>query len=217
MTVIFSIWHIFGIFFSSLKSSSQVIIMSRSVHLLVMPILLKKIIPGCGRVKIISWLHEIKLQRIHIWVNKRADGIVGTNSAITSDVAKLLGIKPSKLAVSLNPITESQLNQRFDKAFLRKRLNVPPERTLIVYTGKLFIGQREARYILEAAKHCPDYQFLLTGGKPNVIAYYKKWCKENGLKNATPTRSIYFGNFRDHLETKQDSRSADYLSSRRNK
>lgn len=193
----------FNSFFSKDK---DYLVFSRSPVILLPMVLLQSILKS--NLKIITWVHEIKDSAVYQTVYRKSDFILGTNSAITEDIHQLLGVDKSKLGLTLNPITESQSNLKISKSEARKRFGFDDTTQLVVYTGKLFIGQQEAIFILNAAKQLPQYNFLLTGGKPNVIEYYSQWCKENGMTNVK-----FSGYLKDYREMIYYQFAADVLVS----
>lgn len=172
---------VLGIYLVNLRQLSSVTIMSRSADLLLPAILLKRLIRRGP--KIIVWAHEVIFKKRYFWVYRNSDAAIATNSAITQDLHSEAGIASDKLAITLNPITEKQLRNVITRAAARDHLGITGESPLIVYTGKLYKGQREVEYILEAAGQLPNYRFLLTGGKPDIVDYYKDYCLENELTN----------------------------------
>lgn len=189
---LYNFFVIFRILLCNIASLTDVVIMSRSVDLLIPVILLKKLLQLFEGPKVISWAHELKFKKRYLWVYRNVNGIAATNSAVINDLYEKLQIPSEKLAVSLNPITENQLRNIIDREDARKKLNLNVnDRPLVVYTGKLYIGQKEAEYILKAAHQLPDYNFLLTGGKPHVVEYYDKWCRERKISNVLFTGYLY--------------------------
>jgi glycosyltransferase involved in cell wall biosynthesis len=164
---------------------SDVVIMSRSTDMLIPALLLKKALFTRNAPLVVCWAHEIVFRKRYKWVYRTADGVVGTNSAITEDMHRKLGISNTQLAITLNPISERQLSNRLTREDARARLNLSFTKPLIVYTGKLYIGQKEAEYILDAARRLPEYQFLLTGGKEHVVKYYRDYCQRREIQNVT--------------------------------
>jgi len=208
ITCLYGFGVIIRLLLSNVLHLGDVVVMSRNANLLLMPVFLKKMLRLQNGPKVICWVHEVVPKKSHSWVYRNADGVVGTNSAIVEDLLEKLHLPSNNLAVSMNPIAESQIQHVMAKAAARKVLNLNCSKPLIVYTGKLFIKQKEAEYILEAARQCPNFKFLLTGGKPNVIEYYKNWCAERNIHNV-----IFTGFLNNYTEVRYYQFAADVLVS----
>ncbi len=182
--VFFNFINVALIFLKNYNYLSNVVIISRSVDLVIPSIIFKKILRLRKGPVTICWAHEVIFRKRYEWAYRQSDGIIGTNHNIISDLRKKLKIPYDKLTVFINPVTVDNLNVKVDRKKIRRKLGIPDsDRPLIVYTGKLYIGQKEARYILEAASRLPNYIFLFTGGKPHVIRYYKYFCREKKIFN----------------------------------
>ncbi len=192
--------------FSSLFSrKSNRVVISRSMPILYPMLRLRKAfkLP----IQIYCWIHEIKEQKAYEYVYHHADYILTTNSAIKEDVISFYGIEEKRVGVTLNPITERQVSYAMSKAEAREKIGIDLE-PLIVYTGKLSKRQLEASYILQAAKALPDYYFLLTGGKADVVQFYKDWCAKHKVGNVTFT-----GYLHDYRKLQDYQQAADVLIS----
>lgn len=180
----FQFFYLIGIYLKGRAFLSSTIIMSRNALTLVPVILFRRLISTQRMSKVIYWAHEVIENRpLYRFVYKHADGIIATNSAIIDDLVQRFFIPRSKLAISLNPVPETWLKDGIGRKEARRRLGLPVEQPLVVYTGKLYIGQREAEFILNAAMQLPQCTFVLTGGKPNVVHHYQAWCVARGIKN----------------------------------
>jgi glycosyltransferase involved in cell wall biosynthesis len=203
--VLFSCLRIWLVNFGRL---SEVVIISQTTDLLIPALLLKKATLRRRGPLIVSWAHDITFRGRNNWVYRRADAIVATNSAITADLSRELGIPPSRMAISLNPISESQLRDAPTREAARARLGVDGTAPLVVYTGKVFVGQKEIEYLLEAARRLPGYRFLLTGGKENVVRHFRDFCAQEGIGNTT-----FVGFLHDASQVRYYQAAADVLVS----
>lgn len=196
------------IWLTNLGRLSEVVIISQTTDLLVPAILLKKLRLWRRGPLVVTWAHDISMRRRYLWVYRRSDAMIGTNSAITGDLAARLGLDPARLAISLNPISEAQLAGRVSREAARAELGIPGGAPLVVYTGKLFVGQKEAEYILEAARRLPGYRFLLTGGKDSVVRHFRDFCAREGIGNVT-----FVGFLHDYTRVGLYQAAADVLVS----
>lgn len=137
--------------------------------------------------KSLVWEHEFHRRKRDHWIYKNCSGIIATNSAIKKDLNREFGIPLYKIILSFNPVSERRLNFKYDKSEIRRKLNQNINAKVVVYTGKVGIGIKEVEYIIEAASLLPDFVFILTGGTPKVIKYYKQILNEKAMKNVVLT------------------------------
>lgn len=191
-------------------SKEDVYIISRAPMLLRPFLIIRRCIPFlCRKIKIVSWIHELKLSVPYRFVYKHADGVMGTNSSLTNDLISVTGKPKEKTCVTLNPISKAQLRDRVAKDVARKETGLNGIYPLIVYTGKIgLVYNKEIIHILEAAKILPDYHFLFTGGKDDAIQMLKDWCDKHQVKNVTFT-----GYIPDYTRIKYYQSAADILVS----
>lgn len=188
-------------------------VLSRDVNLLVPVLLAKRALFRGGGPKVIHWAHEIKPDDPQYrWVYDRVDGLIGTSSALVDDLHERLGTPREKLAVTLNPISTRQLRERragaATKRDVRRRLGLPSDRPLVVYTGKLGPDVDEIPYILKAAARLPGCTFVLTGGKPSAVEHFEAYCRAHGIEN------VIFSGFLDRYTDVLDYQvAADVLVS----
>ena len=171
-------------------SLKDVFFISRSSQGLLPITVAKKLLGVRTGAWIIPWAHEVKRDAKYKWLYRNSDGIIGTNSAITSDISSEYSIPKAKLAESLNPVSDYQLRTRFSRDEAREQLGLNVAQPLIVYTGKLAVGVAEVDYILEAARQLPQYRFLFTGGRDKAVSHFRQYCDDHGISNATFTGFI---------------------------
>ena len=168
------------------------IVISRSPRLMYPLVLLKKKLHFLPWPKTILWMHEIKLEQPRqVELYRDVDMLLCTNSAIKEDLEKVDGIDGDNIFVTLNPVTEAQARDEISKEEARSKLDIDQDQSLVVYTGKLFVGQKEAEYVIAAAKELPQFNFLLTGGKPHVVQHFREYCASQEIKNVVFTGYTY--------------------------
>ncbi len=191
-------------------SEKPIIMMSRDAQIIRPFLMARNIISFlCKNIRIVYWVHEVKLKPVYRWVYKNSDAIIGTNSSIVNDLLKETNYPKEKTCVSLNPITEEQLRNRPSKDFSQQQTGLTGLYPLVIYTGKIGIHyNKEIQHILEAAKYLSEYHFVLTGGKPDAVAHWQKWCADNNVKNVKFT-----GYFADYSLVRYYQFAADVLVS----
>lgn len=208
LMVLHALFSCLRIWLTNLGRLGEVVIISQTTDLLIPALLIKKASFSRGGPLIVSWAHDISLRKRYAWVYRRVDAIVGTNSAITEDLSRELGIGRERLAISLNPVSESQVRNPLSRQAARARLNLKISEPLVVYTGKFFVGNKEIEYILEAARRLPGYQFLFTGGKDGPVQHYRTHCAREGIRNTT-----FVGFLHDYSQVRYYQAASDVLVS----
>lgn len=179
---------------SQQSGKEDIAVISRNAVLLLPLCILRVILPFLFRhVKILHWSHDFKTKWSDKLVYRLSNGLLFTNSSIRDTLCKAIGYPESKTAITLNPITRKQAEEKLSRGEARKQIRLAEQvRPLAVYTGKLgFKYQAEIIHILEAAAELPDVDFLLTGGSPEVVTYWQKECTQRNLKNIRFTGYIH--------------------------
>lgn len=187
----------------------QRLILSRSTAILSPMMFLKKLTPFLPHPPVVLWVHEISLSRKRLlWLYRNVDLVLTTNSKMKDDLVHKIGIPEDKVHVTLNPISKAHSKEHMSQEVAREYIEYEEEKPLIVYTGKLFAGQKEVDFIVRAAQKLPQYNFLLTGGKPEAVAHYKDWCSQNAVHNIEFT-----GYMHNYTQVKYYQAAADVLVS----
>ncbi|MBK9543797.1 MAG: glycosyltransferase [Bacteroidetes bacterium] len=194
------------LFFSSLFSSHQTILFSRDPKLLVPALWLKKYLGRLFRVKVIFMAAEVKDTRLYKKVVRETDGVFAGVSTTRDAIRKIADVPEEKFILSLAPVPVYKNDP--SKTEARKIIQYDSERPLIVYTGKLGLDVLEVIYIFEAARILPEYQFLFTGGRPQVVSDVKAYCNEKGIANV-----MFTGFFDDSTAVRNFQLAADVLVS----
>lgn len=156
----------------SLFSKEEIFVFSRSFGVVYLANRLKKLF-WLRNMKTAIWSHDFKANKIYRSVYEQSDYVFATNSSILESVKNLTGRSFISNQITLNPITEDQLSNWPSKAQSRQKLGLDSNQLYVVYTGKFYVGQKETKYFLEAAKVFPNAKFIITGGRPKVIKHYQ--------------------------------------------
>jgi glycosyltransferase involved in cell wall biosynthesis len=153
-------------------------------HNAILPLIVASRLLGERASKIVYWAHEyLPRHRRIAWIYRNADAVLATNSAILDDLETDLGVPRERTAVTLNPVSADLFREPPSREAARRKLGIPLDEALVVYTGKLARRLKEAEYIIEAARMLPDYSFVMTGGKRDVVSYWQARCEEMGVRN----------------------------------
>lgn len=78
-------------------NSKPIIMMSRDAQIIRPFLLVRNIVPFlCKNIRIVYWVHEVKLKPVYRWVYKNSDALIGTNSSIVNDLLKETGYPKEK-------------------------------------------------------------------------------------------------------------------------
>lgn len=174
----------FGVYFFWLfLRGEEVVIYAKCYTAVLPPILLKKLF----RTRWIILFEKPDWDEhhfLHRLVCQQVDGVVGINEFIREQVVQVYDVARSrthtmKFYSDIDSFTESALSQ--EEA--RQKLALPQGQFLLLYTGKMYVGQKEIEWILETAVLQPDKLFVLVGGRKEVLAYYEAYCTTHGIPN----------------------------------
>ena len=120
-------------------------------------------------------------------VLRHADAVIANTEALARDLVDSGDVSSGDVigvhqGVDLELIDASRLPR--DEA--RKRLGLPVEKKLVIYTGKIYWGYKEVDYILEAArllKAEQDLRFIMVGGRADHVARLKREIAAQGVQN----------------------------------
>jgi glycosyltransferase involved in cell wall biosynthesis len=172
----------FRIFAESVRHRGRTILISRDAKSLVPAIALRKITGGLVRVTVLYVASEVKKDKpIFRWVVRNADGVLAGVSAARDAIRRLYNLPEDRFMLLLAPVPDEL--PVCSKSDARIKIGYTRGRPLVVYTGKLGPEVAELRYILEAAKDLPEYDFLFTGGRPSAVEAVRKYASDKGLLN----------------------------------
>ena len=199
-------WSTLRIFISSLFSRKRTILFSRDPKLLVPALYFKKIFGRLFRVKVIFMAAEVKSNNLYRKVIRETDGIFAGVSTTRDAIREIATVPEEKFILSLAPVPVYKNDPTKTEA--RKIIDYKSDKPLVVYTGKLGLDVLEVIYIFETAGLLPEYNFLFTGGRPQVVDAVKKYCEERGVSNV-----IFTGFFDDSTFVRNFQIAADVLVS----
>ncbi|MFM7016008.1 MAG: glycosyltransferase [Bacteroidota bacterium] len=189
------------------EKNKNYIVVSRSLAIL-FPFLVFKMFMR-KNLKFTYWAHDFSKKKWVHWSYLQCDNIIATNSSIINSIYQLTNYPLHRTITSSNPITQQQADEFTSKLEARDHLNINHSKQIVVYTGKLAIDYHlEIEYILKAAKRLPDVDFILTGGKPLAVEYWKEWCDDQQIKNV-----MFTGYLHNYQKIKYYQFAADILVS----
>lgn len=121
-----------------------------------------------------SWFYA---QLLH-----RARRIIATNRWKAEELTRRFQVPPSKITVEQNAVDVGQFSLSLSKADARKRLELPQDRRIVVYTGHLY-GWKGVETLAEAAKYARGALFYIVGGTEGAIeSFRQKWGTEPNIR-----------------------------------
>lgn len=132
-------------------------------------------------------VHTTPRNALQRFVLRHADGVVANTHALARDLrhrGDAARVLPTHQGVDLERYQGGE-----NKRAIRERLNLPPDRLLAVYTGKVYVGYGEVESILAAAAtpDCRDILFVLVGGREDQVAALREEANKCGLDNVVFT------------------------------
>jgi glycosyltransferase involved in cell wall biosynthesis len=149
--------------------------------------------------------HTLPQSKLHRYVLGRVDGVVANSHALGRElISRVLSrnVLPTHQGVDLAPYQKAPARDE-----VRRRLSLPSDRALVVYTGKLYPGYDEIEYIVQAAATpaCRDFLFVLVGGRDDHAAAWREAAQRRDLTN------VLFPGFVPPAEVHQYHVAADAL------
>jgi glycosyltransferase involved in cell wall biosynthesis len=131
--------------------------------------------------------HVLPLHRLQRLVLRHASLVVANTHALANDLVSQERLKRSSVLGTHQGVDLEQIAaERTSSAEARRRLGLPQDKRLVVYTGKIFRGYKEIEYILEAARQLrgdPSIHFVLVGGRADHVEALKQEADLEGATN----------------------------------
>lgn len=185
---------------------NNVVIVSREVVVIIPALILKKILGPLCPVVIVPHLDEVKPYKYKRWAYRNVSGMLPVVSSIRDAMIRQEKLPMEKFCVMFAPVADFKKDCSKEEA--RQRINYHSQKPLVVYTGKVGKGVSELSYIIESAALLPEYQFMFTGGKKEVVDYFNDLCSTRGFPNV-----LFTGFFEDSTFVRNYQLAADVLVS----
>ncbi|MBU4331850.1 glycosyltransferase family 4 protein [Patescibacteria group bacterium] len=160
----------------------------------------------CGRKNLIWEAHSFpkKFSWAYEFILKRLKRTIVITEGLKKEFIKV-GYPEQKILVASDAVDLEEFNIKESQEDCRKKLDLPTDKKLILYTGHLF--QWKGVYTLaDASKYLSkDCQVIVVGGMDKDLKNYQDYLEKNGLSKVR-TRG-----FRPHKEMAYFSKAADVL------
>jgi glycosyltransferase involved in cell wall biosynthesis len=125
---------------------------------------------------------------------KNAALVVANTHALARDLVARTDVDETRVIATHQGVDLDRLNaERMSRNEARRCLDLPEDKQLVVYTGKIYRGYREVDYILEAAKRLRDKSsalFVLVGGRADHVSDIRKQAEAASITNVVFTGFI---------------------------
>lgn len=126
------------------------------------------LIPFTGVPYFVEIHEERKNKLLNYFFLKRASGIITINQLIKDRLIKKFNLSPSKIIVHPNGIDLQSFSANTSKEEVRKKLNLPSDKKLIVYTGK-FHKWKGLEIFPPLARKLDNVLIYLVGGSADEL------------------------------------------------
>lgn len=173
-----------AIILSNLGKLKSIFILSRDPKVLFTFVLFRKVFgKRIFPYKLVHVIPEVRKGKFSHWIYRNIDAFLASNRAVKDDCIKRFNAKENQFELVNAPIP--MYKNEVSKQQARENIQYNLSKPLIVYTGKLGIGVTEMDFHLQAAKALPQYHFLISGGRKEVVEYFYDKCKTMGIDNIT--------------------------------
>lgn len=138
-----------------------------------------------GRVLLLFEVHVPPARRFQRWVLRHVDGVVAISGVLALELRQATGLESSRVLVAHQGVNLELIESlRLERHEARSRLNLPADKKLAVYTGKVYDGYGEIDLLLEAARRLPDdVQMIIVGGREDQVSALRERSRREGIEN----------------------------------
>lgn len=151
-------------------------------------------------VKLVFEAHLPPKNNFQKCVLSKVNGIVANSHSLAVVLKREFGIPEKKVIGTHQGVNLEYVESiRISKEESRRRLNLPLDKKLAVYTGKVYYGYEEINYYVEAAKLLtPGIEIVVVGGRADHVDRIKK--QQEHFQNLrfisfVPPSEIYYYQF----------------------
>ncbi|MGI0015824.1 MAG: glycosyltransferase, partial [Nitrososphaera sp.] len=117
----------------------------------------------------------------------KVDGVVANSFALAHDLVAGRFL-PSKRVIGAHMGINLKLYDelRISKPDARRKLGLPLDKKIALYSGKIYLGYKEIDYLLEAAQLLPsDVEVVFVGGRADHVQCFRELLLKKNISNAT--------------------------------
>jgi glycosyltransferase involved in cell wall biosynthesis len=152
-------------------------------YLLALPFLALRMI-WRSKLYLVIEVHVPPRMVVQRFLLRRMDGVVAISGRLAGEL-KQRGVEPDRVLIAHQGVNlEAIEEERLDKAEARRRLELPLDRQLAVYTGKVHDWSGEVDLLLKAAPRLPpDTELIIVGGREDHAERLRERVRDEGITN----------------------------------
>jgi glycosyltransferase involved in cell wall biosynthesis len=162
--------------------SEQIVVYFKN-YLLALPFLVLRTI-WRSKLFVVLEIHVPPKMFVHRFLLRRMDGVVAISGRLAGELTQR-GVEPDRVLVAHQGVNLDAIEEeRLDKAEARRRLELPLDRRLAVYTGKVHDWSGEVDLLLKAAPLLPpDTEVIIVGGREDHAERLRERVRDEGITN----------------------------------
>jgi glycosyltransferase involved in cell wall biosynthesis len=136
------------------------------------------------RVRLVLEVHTPVEDR-HRRLIHRLDGVVCISQELATDLRDRLGFPASRTLVAHTGVALERIDRlRVSREEARRRLDLPADARIVVYTGKVHRDYREVYLLMDAARHLADDTLMvIVGGRQDHVTHFRDLVARAGPAN----------------------------------
>lgn len=156
------------------KKKGKFIIYTHDLRLIILPLILSY--PTFLEV---HDFYQSRFRFVNRWCFARVRGFIVTNSIKAHFLARDFGVEEKKILIQPNAVDLQMFWPKTDKRRACRKLNLPQDKKIVVYTGHLF-AWKGVDVLLEAGRHLSaDFLICFVGGTDEDIERFRRKAAES--------------------------------------
>ncbi|NWF49022.1 MAG: glycosyltransferase family 4 protein [Ignavibacteriaceae bacterium] len=152
------------------------------------------------KIKIIFEIHNPPKKYYQAYLMKKFDKIIANSNVLAKELMETYQGISYKILGTHQGINLNYVNSiRIPKYEARARLNLPKDKIIVLYTGKVYYGYKEIDYYISTAKLLSDkYLVLIVGGRKDHVDRIRNENENAGnlrFISFVPPNEIYYYHF----------------------
>lgn len=165
------------------KPYKNIILSARNYSILAMLALVKRI--WKKKFIVLADVHVMPRTVFESWVHKIVDGNVCISKSLANALREKTGLPLDKLSVAHSGVKiERFTSKNVSKRNLQIQLNLPINKNIVCYTGKVYYRYKEIDYYLQVSEKLNNGTVMvIIGGRPDHVSKWRKECYKRNISN----------------------------------